>query len=176
MKQPETCEISQTAAGDKVDELAMLVRQLVQSLRKASPGTDLADRALDYLKRHGLAGTFMRGNSTFVPENVPSEQDSPITWPKARDVGRIGDMSQVAHIRVGFDSDNDVFVSVCDENGGGSIEFCNPGGGGGGQSSRTRMALIALMVAMEADNTEKPSRDWWAQRAAQAAQGGEHAS
>ncbi|TYK71122.1 hypothetical protein FSY45_24020 [Comamonas sp. Z1] len=96
-------------------------------------------------------------------------RDAEITWPKARDIGRIGDMSQVAHIRVGFDSDNDVFVSVWDENGGGSIEFCNPGGGGGGQSSRTRTALIALMVAMEADNAEKPSRDWWAQRAAIAA-------
>lgn len=72
MKQPETCEISQTAACGKVDELAMLVRQLVHSLRKASPGNDLADRALDYLKRHGLAGTFLRGNSAFVPKNVPA--------------------------------------------------------------------------------------------------------
>ena len=100
-------------------------------------------------------------------------RDAEITWPKARDVGRIGDMSPDAHMRVGFDSDNDVFVSVWDENGGGSIEFCNPGGGGGGQSSRTRMALIALMVAMEADNAEKPSRDWWGQRAAIAAAKGE---
>ena len=73
MKQPETCEISQTAAGGKVDELAMLVHQLVQSLRKASPGNDLADRALDYLKRHGLTGTVLRGNSAFVPENVPTQ-------------------------------------------------------------------------------------------------------
>lgn len=73
MKQLETCEISQTAASGKVDELATLVRQLVHSLRKASPGNDLADRALDYLKRHGLAGTFLRGNSAFVPENVPAQ-------------------------------------------------------------------------------------------------------
>ncbi|GAO71641.1 hypothetical protein [Comamonas sp. E6] len=71
MNQPETCEISQTAAGGKVDELAMLVRQLVHTLRKASPSNDLADRALDYLKRHGLAGTFLRGNSAFVPDDVP---------------------------------------------------------------------------------------------------------
>lgn len=99
-------------------------------------------------------------------------RDAQITWPKARDVGRIGDMSPSAHMRVGFDSDNDVCVSVWNENGGGSIEFCNPGGGGGGKSSSTRMALIALMVAMEADNAEKPSLDWWAQRASQAAQHG----
>ena len=110
--------------------------------------------------------------AVLVNLHAPQARDAEITWPKARDVGRIGDMSQVAHIRVGFDSDNDVFVSVWDENGGGSIEFCNPGGGGGGQSSRTRLALIALMVAMEADNAEKPSRDWWAQRT-QAANGGD---
>ena len=72
MNQPETCEISQTADHGKVDELAMLVRHLVQSLRKAAPGNDLAEQALDYLKRHGLVGTFLRGNSTFVPDDVPA--------------------------------------------------------------------------------------------------------
>jgi len=41
-----------------------------------------------------------------------------IQWPKARDVGRYGDMSQEAHMRVGLDSDNDVFVSVWDGAGG----------------------------------------------------------
>lgn len=106
-----------------------------------------------------------------APQAQADAREAAITWPKARDVGRIGDMSAAAHIRAGLDSDNDVYVSVWDENGGGSIEFCNPGGGGGGQSSRTRVALIALMAAMEADNAEKPSRDWWAQRAAQAAKG-----
>lgn len=96
-----------------------------------------------------------------------------IQWPKTRDVGRIGDMSPDAHLRVGLDSDNDVYVSVWDEHGGGSVEFCN-GGGGGGQSSRTRLALIALMVAMEADNAEKPSRDWWAKRMGGITKGGQH--
>ena len=89
--------------------------------------------------------------------------DTPIKWPKARDVGRIGDMSPSAHLRVGLDSDNDVYMSVWDETQGGSIEFCCPGSGGG-RSSRTRMALIALMVAMEADNAESPDHDWWALR------------
>lgn len=86
-----------------------------------------------------------------------------IVWPKAKDVGRIEDMGQ-GHIRVGLDADNDVFVSVWGDRQGASVEFCNPGGGGGGKSRRTRMALIALMVAMEADNAEIPSRDWWAVR------------
>jgi hypothetical protein len=94
------------------------------------------------------------------------ESTSPAeAWPKERDIGRYGDMSPHAHIRVGFDSDNDVYVSVWDENGGASIEFCQPGAGGG-KSSRTRMALIALMVAMEADNADTPTLDWWARRSA----------
>ncbi len=86
-----------------------------------------------------------------------------IEWPKGRDIGRIGDMSPTAHLRVGLDGDNDVYVSVWDEGGGASIEFCCPGSGGG-KSSRTRVALIALMVAMEADNAETPRMDWWQQR------------
>ena len=96
-----------------------------------------------------------------------------VTWPKARDVGRLGDMSPSAHLRVGLDSDNDAYVSVWDDKGGTGIEFCTPGGGGG-KSSRTRMALIALMVAMEADNADMPALDWWALRGApsQAPKGG----
>lgn len=86
-----------------------------------------------------------------------------VTWPQGRDVGRLEDMGQ-GHMRVGLDSDNDVYVEVfCGERST-SVEFCNPGGGGGGQSSRTRIALIALMVAIEADNAERPSRDFWARR------------
>ncbi|MHC3433147.1 hypothetical protein [Delftia lacustris] len=46
---------------------------------------------------------------------------------------------------------------------------------GDGKSSRTRMALLAVMVAMEADNAADPGRDWWAERngAAQAQQTGQ---
>lgn len=72
-----------------------------------------------------------------------------------------------------FDSDNDVYASIWDERDGATIEFCTPGQGGG-KSSRTRMALLAVMVAMEADNAADPGRDWWAERnrAAQAKEGG----
>ena len=94
-----------------------------------------------------------------------------IEWPKARDVGRFGDMSPDAFIRVGLDADNDVYVSICDGNSVSDIEFCTPGGGGG-RSSRTRMALIALMFAIEADNASHPSFDFWKRSiAAQAKQG-----
>ena len=104
----------------------------------------------------------------------PTQQglEQAIKWPKARDVGRFGDMSPDAFIRVGLDADNDVYVSICDGNSVSDIEFCTPGGGGG-RSSRTRMALIALMCAIEADNASHPSFDFWQRNiAAQAKQGG----
>ena len=91
---------------------------------------------------------------------------SSIQWPKARDVGRIGDMSPDAHIRVGIYSNGDVYAGLLDENGSASIEFCCPGAGGG-KSSKTRIALLALMVAIEEDNAADPSRDWWARGASQ---------
>jgi hypothetical protein len=87
-----------------------------------------------------------------------------VVWPKSKDVGRYGDMSPSAHMRVGLDSDNDAYVSVWDEHGGGYVEFCN-GGSGGGSSMKTRLALIDLMVAMEEDNAARPDKDWWARRA-----------
>ncbi|WP_152965125.1 hypothetical protein [Comamonas testosteroni] len=73
----EPCQsLCETPCGSHqrtVGELAMLVRQLVHSLRKSSPDNEMCTRALDYLKRKGLAGTFLRGNSSFASENVPSE-------------------------------------------------------------------------------------------------------
>ena len=94
--------------------------------------------------------------------------DAPsIAWPKSRDVGRLDDMHQNAHLRVGLDGDNDVYLSIWNEDGGADIEFCTPGSGGG-KSPRTREALIALMVAIEADNKETPHKDWWALRSARA--------
>lgn len=80
--------------------------------------------------------------------------EEPIKWPDGRETGRAEDMGQ-GHLRVLFDSDNDVCVEVFDGEVFASVEFCN-GGAGGGRSMRTRMALIALMVAIEADNAERP--------------------
>ena len=98
-----------------------------------------------------------------------------IEWPKARDVGRFGDMSPDAFIRVGLDADSDVYVSICDGNSVSDIEFCTPGGGGG-RSSRTRMALIALMCAIEADNASHPSFDFWQRNIAAQTKQGEQAN
>jgi hypothetical protein len=77
-------------------------------------------------------------------------------WPADKAAGRAEDMGE-GHLRLVLDSDNDVCVTVWDGHRSATVEFCNPGGGGGGRSSRTRMALIALMVAIEADNAEQPS-------------------
>lgn len=77
-----------------------------------------------------------------------------IQWPQEKAVGRAEDMGQ-GYLRVVLDSDNDVVVAVWDGKRSASVEFCTPGLGGG-RSSRTRMALIALMVAIEADNAERP--------------------
>lgn len=45
----------------RVDDLAHTVRRLAHALRKAAPDNDLPAKALDYLKRHGLQGSPLRG-------------------------------------------------------------------------------------------------------------------
>ena len=47
-------------AQGQVGDLSMLVRQLVQALRKSAPDHALPDKAMDYLKRKGLQGSPMR--------------------------------------------------------------------------------------------------------------------
>lgn len=82
-----------------------------------------------------------------------------VAWPQEKSVKRRDDMSASDALQVGLDSDNDVMVSLWTEQTGySSVEFCNGGGNGGGRSPRTRMALIALMVAMEADNAAAAQR------------------
>lgn len=51
----EACK-ADAVAGD----LSMLVRQLVQALRKVAPDHALPDKALEYLKRKGLQGSPLR--------------------------------------------------------------------------------------------------------------------
>lgn len=85
-----------------------------------------------------------------------------IKYPSTLEVARIGDMDSFTALRVGLDGDSDVYLSTTNGSGDG-IEFCTTGNGGG-KSPRTREALIALMVAMEEDNANDPSRDWWARR------------
>lgn len=83
-----------------------------------------------------------------------------ITWPKADRVQRRDDMSVTGKLTVMLQRDGDVVVNICkgdtdQEWESATVEFC-AGGSGGGRSPRTREALIALMVAIEADNAERP--------------------
>lgn len=52
--------IARAAPDERVEDLAALVRQLVHSLNKAKPDSDLAKRAVDYLQHKGLAGSPLR--------------------------------------------------------------------------------------------------------------------
>lgn len=62
------CVVEHQAPAAPVADLAQLVKQLVRALRKAAPGNDLADKALDYLKCQGLLGSFLRA----APEAPPT--------------------------------------------------------------------------------------------------------
>ena len=46
-----------------IAELAMLVARLALSLRKAAPANELSEKAMDYLKRHGLQGRVLRADN-----------------------------------------------------------------------------------------------------------------
>lgn len=46
--------------AEVVDDLAALIKRFVHRLRKAAPGNDLPEQALDYLARKGLQGSPMR--------------------------------------------------------------------------------------------------------------------
>jgi hypothetical protein len=128
---------------------------------------DVDRESMQFAGEHASAETLRTwaGEVAALSSEAAAVPDGTVEYPKARDVGRIGDMGKKAHMRVGLDNENDVYVSVWDEDGGASVEFCTPGSGGG-KSPKTRAALLALMIAMETDNTESPSRDWWAARGA----------
>lgn len=51
-----------------VDDLRTLVARLAQSLRKAAPGNELAEKAVDYLRRHGLQGSPLRDGAPAAPQ------------------------------------------------------------------------------------------------------------
>jgi hypothetical protein len=66
-------------------------------------------------------------------------------------------MSSCGYLKLLRQDDGDIIVAVYPEEDGliqpgGSVEFCTSGG----RSPRTLEALRALMVAMEADNAERP--------------------
>lgn len=71
-------------------------------------------------------------------------------FPQSREVERCGDMSR-AVLRVMLDGDEDVSVSILGGELVDGVEFCTLQGGG--KSPKTRAALIALMVAIETEDS-----------------------
>lgn len=56
----EQSSASPACSTATLDDLSMLIRQLAHSLKKARPDSELPDRAVDYLARHGLQGSPLR--------------------------------------------------------------------------------------------------------------------
>ncbi len=59
---PRVASMSEKQPEQMVEDLAMLVRQLVQLANKQSPNNALAARAADYLQRNGLDGSPLRSD------------------------------------------------------------------------------------------------------------------
>jgi len=60
---PPGCETQQQQLDTKqaqIDDLSMIVRQLVCSLKKHNPTSGLIGKTTGYLKRHGLEGSLLR--------------------------------------------------------------------------------------------------------------------
>lgn len=58
----------------QVDELSMLIRMLVHSVRKTNPDNETAMRAMDYLQRHGLQGSLLRDEAEYgAGDCVPTD-------------------------------------------------------------------------------------------------------
>jgi len=47
-----------------LDDLAALVRRLVQALKKANANSALQNQAMDYLQRNGINGSLLRSDMT----------------------------------------------------------------------------------------------------------------
>lgn len=70
-----------------MDDMRMLIQRLARSLNKAAPGNDLSSSAMDYLKRVGLVGTPLRGESEHSSAShegptLPPMPMTPHTHPK----------------------------------------------------------------------------------------------
>ena len=89
--------------------------------------------------------------------DVPTCPHSPQSGsPLGLDITRRGDMGENT-LRVLTDADGDVIVEVFSpERGAVAAEFCT--GIGGGHSPNTRRALLALILAIEQDQAERPLR------------------
>lgn len=68
------------APAAPVDDLAQLVKQLVQALRKAAPNHVLPAKALDYLRRQDLLGSPLRAAPAAPAVDAPVPASERMTW------------------------------------------------------------------------------------------------
>ncbi|MBB5448417.1 hypothetical protein HDG38_007070, partial [Paraburkholderia sp. WSM4177] len=68
-----------STATATVDDLAMLVRKLVRHVRKARPDNNMADMAMDYLRRHGLEESPLRAAAPQAGALTDSQREA-IEW------------------------------------------------------------------------------------------------
>jgi hypothetical protein len=74
------------APAAHVDDLAALVKKLVQALRKAAPNHVLPAQALDYLKRQGLQGSPLRAAEAAPQAPAAPAVDAPAPASEWRDI------------------------------------------------------------------------------------------
>lgn len=106
------------------------------------------------------ANYLLRGWQAAKKRYSQREAEQPFVFSKSDMVTRYEDMSSTGFMRLFRQDDGDIVVALFKEESGRrakacDVEFCEPGSGGG-RSSHTRKALMALMVAMEKDNEERP--------------------
>jgi hypothetical protein len=64
-----------------LDNLAAIVRRLAHSLRQAAPNHDLPKRAMDYLRKHGLQGSWFRAAAEpTVPQAPTDPSEDRVIW------------------------------------------------------------------------------------------------
>lgn len=171
----ELTSIARTASAENMRAvIERRVRAAIASrgseVTTVAPDAQSTAARLDYVARslRAIADRGRDGLGESYPELVAlwatvrdlavGAADNPAA-PRSRKVGRAGDQRTGAVLTVSLDADNDVSVNVWDDRGGGQVEFCVVGEEAG-NSSATRAALLALMAAMEVDNSRDPTRAW----------------
>lgn len=141
-------------------------REKIEAYVRGVLGTEIASRKAALSANEALRAEVDRLTALTAADG---DRFADAPRPSKREVARVGDMHPTHALRVGFDGDGDVYLSITGDVGDG-VEFCTVGTGGG-KSPNTHAALVALMVAIEADNTKDPNRDWWNRRMARSESG-----
>lgn len=142
------------------DGRILTLQDLLAGPSYPAPGALCLDAVCTAFLRR-LAEEAVKEHQARSTPGVGNTQPGAIQWPAARRVARLGEM-EASSIALCLEADGDVGLEIVNGTTAAdfkraTIQFCAPGAGGG-LSSRTRIAAIALMRAIELDNAESPSR------------------